>query len=173
MLSVLGTPTTAAQTGIMTVNLPADHAHLRPSTPVSLATDYNKMASSRVSAHLPFYDSSKSSLAYGDRAIPKLVSKRLCGGFLSFGVSSPCVFHRGLPTSHALCFLSVQQNRELQSDDVRVRQQALLLLNDVIHRRENLAAALREGSYIHNGTSEFGTPLGQSHIKKCPLLEVM
>ncbi|CAI8019789.1 Radial spoke head 14 homolog [Geodia barretti] len=66
------------------------------------------MASSRVSAHLPFYDSSKSSLAYGDRTIPKL-------------------------------------NRELQSDDVRVRQQALLLLNDVIHRRENLAAALREG----------------------------
>ena len=47
--------------------------------------------------------------------------------------------------------LCIQQNRELQSDDVRVRQQALLLLNDVIHRRENLAAALREGSYIHNG----------------------
>ena len=49
------------------------------------------------------------------------------------------------------CSLCIQQNRELQSDDVRVRQQALLRLNDVIHRRENLAAALREGSYIHNG----------------------
>ena len=27
-----------------------------------------------------------------------------------------------------------------------VRQQALLLLNDVMHRRENLATALREGT---------------------------
>lgn len=39
------------------------------------------------------------------------------------------------------------QNRELLSDDVAVRQQALLLLNDVMHRREDLASALREGGY--------------------------
>ena len=84
------------------------------------------MASARVSANLPFYDTSKSSLAYGDRAIPKLVSNTL-----------------RLEIFQALS-LSLQ-NRELQSSDVRVRQQALLLLNDVIHRRENLAAALREG----------------------------
>lgn len=31
------------------------------------------MALPRVSAHLPFYDPSKSSLAFGDRALPKLV----------------------------------------------------------------------------------------------------
>lgn len=66
------------------------------------------MALPRVSVDLPIYDPTKSSLAYGDRALPKL-------------------------------------NRELQSSDLRVRQQALLLLADVLHRRENVASALREG----------------------------
>ncbi len=37
------------------------------------------------------------------------------------------------------------QNRELNSSDLRVRQQALLLLCDVLHLRENLATALGEG----------------------------
>lgn len=37
------------------------------------------------------------------------------------------------------------QNRELQSNELRVRQQALLLLADVLHKRENLATAIREG----------------------------
>jgi len=37
------------------------------------------------------------------------------------------------------------QNRELQSGDLSVRQQALLLLADILHKRENLASALTEG----------------------------
>lgn len=55
------------------------------------------------------------------------------------------------------------KNGELQSSDLRVRQQALLLLADVLHKRENLASALREGvleisiqdftaSYLHRYT---------------------
>lgn len=63
---------------------------------------------SRVSSELPFYDTNKSSLAYGNRALPKI-------------------------------------NNELMNDDVSVRQQALLLLNDIMHRREILASALKEG----------------------------
>ena len=39
----------------------------------------------------------------------------------------------------------LEQNRELQNSDLAVRQQALLLLADVMHKRENLASALREG----------------------------
>lgn len=66
------------------------------------------MAAPRISANLPLYDPSKSSLAFGNRALPKL-------------------------------------NRELQSLDVAVRQQALLLLADVLHKRENLVTALKEG----------------------------
>ncbi|KAL5480109.1 hypothetical protein EMCRGX_G023731 [Ephydatia muelleri] len=66
------------------------------------------MAAPRVSANMPLYDPSKSSLAFGNRALPKL-------------------------------------NRELQSSDVAVRQQALLLLADVLHKRENLVTALKEG----------------------------
>ena len=38
------------------------------------------MASARVSAHLPLYDPSKSSLAYGARALPKLVREGGSGG---------------------------------------------------------------------------------------------
>ena len=37
------------------------------------------------------------------------------------------------------------QNRELQSVELAVRQQALLLLCDVLHQKEKLAASLREG----------------------------
>ena len=40
------------------------------------------------------------------------------------------------------------QNRELQSSDLSVRQQSLLLLADVLHKRENLASALREGTSL-------------------------
>lgn len=66
------------------------------------------MSLPRVSADLPIFDPTKSSLAYGDRALPKL-------------------------------------NRELQSPDLRVRQQALLLLADMLHKRENVASAISEG----------------------------
>lgn len=41
---------------------------------VSMVTE--KMASPRVSADLPRYDPTKSTLAYGDRALPKLVCQR-------------------------------------------------------------------------------------------------
>lgn len=45
----------------------------------------------------------------------------------------------------------LSQNRELQSSDLRVRQQALLLLADVLHKRENLASALTEGQTVNYG----------------------
>ena len=44
-----------------------------------------------------------------------------------------------------VCVCVSFQNRELQSRDVAVRQQALLLLADVLHKRENLVSSLREG----------------------------
>ena len=55
-----------------------------------------------------------------------------------------------MESSHAYSYsfsstVTLIQNRELKSEDLAVRQQALLLLNDVMHRRENLASALKEG----------------------------
>ena len=50
-----------------------------------------------------------------------------------------------MPPSYQGHWLNFLQNRELQSTDLRVRQQALLLLADVLHKRENLAAAIKEG----------------------------
>ena len=49
-------------------------------------------------------------------------------------------------------FTTFYQNRELQSSELAVRQQALLLLADVMHKRENLASALREGTGIYSRT---------------------
>lgn len=89
------------------------------------------MALPRVSSRLPFYDPSKSSLAYGDRALPKLVR-------CIFGGSSYLIWLSG----------GLLQNRELQSKELRVRQQALLLLADVMHKRENLSTAIREGELV-------------------------
>ncbi|XP_003386190.1 PREDICTED: radial spoke head 14 homolog [Amphimedon queenslandica] len=66
------------------------------------------MASSRVPDNLPAYNPNKSTLAFGDRALPKI-------------------------------------RRELSSGDVEVIQQALLLLNDLLHKPENITSAVREG----------------------------
>ena len=41
--------------------------------------------------------------------------------------------------------LYIFQKRDLHSNELSVRQQTLLLLDDVLHKRENLAKALREG----------------------------
>lgn len=95
------------------------------------------MALPRVSARLPFYDPSKCSLAFGDRAISKLVR--------ALGTIVP----------HQSIFCFVFQNRDLHSSDVSVRQQSLLLLDDVLHKRENLAAALTEGIYFRGGGKHF------------------
>ena len=105
------------------------------------------MATPRVTTRLPIYDPSKSNLAYGDRALPKLVS--ILDQRQKFAIIARALISM-LPCSnyHARLrqfYYTFYQNRELQSSELAVRQQALLLLADVMHKRENLASALREG----------------------------
>ena len=81
------------------------------------------MALPRVSANLPPYNPSKSTLAFGNRALPKIVN----------------ILYRKM-----MSFIATQR-RELFSNDVEVIQQALLLLADLLHKQENITSACREG----------------------------